>query len=212
MIIPTNRKTVGDRIRKAYSLIQKTTGSIGGNSHGGAIYGEITLGSMQIIIDSMKQHTNLGPYSRFIDVGCGLGKPNIHIAIDPGVEFSYGIEIDRNRWVLGMNNLDVCIKETIEEAQSKQNERFLHHCILEHGDITNAKSFDPFTHVYMFDVGFPPTLLKKLAEIYNFSKSQYLICYHAPKTMRKHGFEIELIQKVETKMHGSGRSHTVYIS
>ena len=111
-----------------------------------------------------------------------------------------------------MNNLDICLKKTIEEApQSKQNERFLHHCILEHRDITNAKSFDPFTHVYMFDVGFPPTLLQKLAEIYNFSQSQYLICYHGPKIMKKHGFEIELIQKVDTKMHGSGRSHTGYI-
>ena len=97
MIIPTNRETVGERIRKAYSLIQKTTGSIGGNSHGGAIYGEITMVSMQRIVQLMKQHTNLGPCSRFIDVGCGLGKPNIHIALDPGVEFGYGIEIDRIR-------------------------------------------------------------------------------------------------------------------
>ena len=211
MVPVSTTKTIPlKQTRKAYSLIQKKTGSIGGSSHGGAIYGEITIGSMQNIVNLMKEHTNLGPVSRFIDVGCGLGKPNIHVALDPGVEFSYGIEIDRTRWVLGMNNLDICLTE-IEEDQSKQSEQSLHRCILEHGDIMNAKSFDPFTHVYMFDVGFPPKLLKKLAEIYNHSQSQYLICYHGPTSMKDYGFDIELMVKVRTKMHGSGSSHMGYI-
>ena len=143
MVPVSTTKTIPlKQTRKAYSLIQKKTESIGGNSHGGSIYGEITIGSMQNVVNLMKQHTNLGPESRFIDVGCGLGKPNIHVALDPGVEFSYGIEIDSNRWVLGMINLDICLTNAIEEDQSKQNEQFLHRCISEHEDIMNAKSFD----------------------------------------------------------------------
>ena len=207
-----NNPVILQQTRRAYSLITKMTGKIGGNSHGGAIYGEITMLSMQKIVQIMKECTNLGLGSRFIDVGCGLGKPNIHVALDPGVEFSYGIEMDENRWVLGMNNLNICLQEAIEKGQSKQNEQLLHHCILEHGNIESAENFDPFTHVYMFDVGFPPKLLNKLSEIYNRSQSKYLICYHGEKDMiEKYGFDIELIVKVKTKMHGSRRSHTAYI-
>ena len=33
------------------------------------------------------------------------------------------------------------------------------------GDISKARTFDPFTHVYMFSVGFPPALWKRLATI-----------------------------------------------
>ena len=207
-----NITTILPQTRKAYSLIHQMTGDLGGNSHGGAIYGEITMVSMQKIVQLMKRHTKLGPGSRFIDVGCGLSKPNIHVALDPGVEFSYGIEMDVNRWILGMNNLKICLDEAIGKGQSKQNEQFLHRCILEHGNIESAKNFDPFTHVYMFDVGFPPKLLNKLSEIYNRSQSKYLICYHGEKDMiEKYGFDIELIVKVTTKMHGSRRSHTGYI-
>jgi len=32
-------------------------------------------------------------------------------------------------------------------------------------------SFEPFTHVYMFDVGFPPSVLVSLANAFNISKS-----------------------------------------
>ena len=207
-----NIHTILPQTRKAYSLIHQMTGDLGGSSHGGAIYGEITMVSMQKIVQLMKERTNLGLGSRFIDIGCGLGKPNIHVALDLGVEFSYGIEMDENRWVLGMNNLKICLEEAIEKRQSKQNEQFLHRCILEHGNIESAENFDPFTHVYMFDVGFPPKLLNKLSEIYNRSQSKYLICYHGEKDMiEKYGFDIELIVNVKTKMHGSRRSHTGYI-
>ena len=61
---------------------------------GGAIYGEMTAFSLQKIIDLMKAHTNFTAASRFIDIGSRLGKPNIHVAQDPGVQqFSFSIEI-----------------------------------------------------------------------------------------------------------------------
>ncbi len=141
--------TVQKNTRQVYAVVNKMTGSIGGNGHGGAIYGELTVGSMQKMIDLMKVHTNFGPESRFIDVGSGLGKPNLHVAQDPGVEFSYGIEMEKVRWVLGMSNLNM----VLQRAEKKPNENILHRCMFEHGDITYAKYFDPFTHVYMFDIG-----------------------------------------------------------
>eukprot|EP00551_Chaetoceros_affinis_P018900 CAMPEP_0203716554 /NCGR_PEP_ID=MMETSP0092-20131115/1181_1 /ASSEMBLY_ACC=CAM_ASM_001090 /TAXON_ID=426623 /ORGANISM="Chaetoceros affinis, Strain CCMP159" /LENGTH=308 /DNA_ID=CAMNT_0050595133 /DNA_START=275 /DNA_END=1201 /DNA_ORIENTATION=+ len=184
------------------------TGSIGGNGHGGAIYGELTVGSMQKMIDLMKVHTAFGPKSRFIDVGSGLGKPNLHVAQDPGVEFSYGIEMEHVRWMLGMSNLNM----VLQRAEKKPSENILHRCMFEHGDITYAKYFDPFTHVYMFDIGFPPKLFKQLADMFNRSHSPYLICYHGPRLMiDRYGFNIELIVQAPTSMHGSSEGHMGYI-
>ncbi len=35
------------------------------------------------------------------------------------------------------------------------------------GDINNAHSLDPFTHIYAFDIAFEPKLNKKLAQLFN---------------------------------------------
>ena len=82
---------------QAYSIINKMTGMIGGNGAGGPIYGELTIKSMQRVIEMMKEYMNFTSESRVIDVGAGLGKPNVHFAMDPKVEFSYGIEVNLER-------------------------------------------------------------------------------------------------------------------
>mmetsp|Transcript_22685 Transcript_22685/g.27824 ORF Transcript_22685/g.27824 Transcript_22685/m.27824 type:complete len:365 (-) Transcript_22685:29-1123(-) len=200
--------TVQSNTRDVYTLVNKMTGSIGGNGHGGAIYGELTVGSMQKMVDLMKFHTNFGPKSRFIDVGSGLGKPNLHVTQDPGVEFSYGIEMEHVRWVLGMSNLN----KVLEHAKKQPRGEIGHRCIFEHGDVTDAKYFDPFTHVYMFDIGFPPRLFKQLGQMYNRSDSEYLICYHGPRLIiDRYGFNVELIVQTSTSMHGSSECHMGYI-
>ena len=60
---------------------------------------------MQKVVDLMIKHCELGPESVFIDVGAGLGKPNIHVAQYPGVAASYGIEHEKVRWQLSLHNL-----------------------------------------------------------------------------------------------------------
>lgn len=146
--------------RVVYTIVNKMSGKIGGNGNGGAIYGELTIGSMQKMIDMMKVHTNLNKDSRFIDVGSGLGKPNLHVAQDPGVMFSYGIEMEYVRWVLGMSNLNKALEAANKQPRSiDEEERIGHRCIFEYGDITEAEYFDPFTHVYMFDIGYVNVLI-----------------------------------------------------
>ena len=82
-------------IQSLYNKVGKTTDEIGGNSYGGPIYGEITQGSMQKLIQLMIDHTSLSQESQhFIDIGCGLGKPSFHVAQQVGVEFSFGIEVE----------------------------------------------------------------------------------------------------------------------
>ena len=203
-------------VKDTYTKVKLLTGSIGGNGSSGAIYGELTMGSMQKMINLMKQYTYFGSNSRFIDVGSGIGKPNIHVCQDPGVEFSYGIEMERSRWMLGMT----CLKAVIDVAQVQhQSDKKLppqqqigHKCYFTHGNISVAETFDPFTHVYMFSIGFPPELWKTLASMFNKSRSPYLICYHSPKNIiEKYGFDVELLTQAPTSMHGSKEGHMGYL-
>jgi len=207
--------SIQSNTRKVYSLVSRMTGRIGGNGNGGAIYGELTIGSMQKIIELMKKHTNFNENSRFIDVGCGLGKPNLHVAQDPGVQFSYGVEMERVRWLLGMCNLNQVLDEALNQKSKGKTEKkdiIGYNCVIEHGDIIDADYLDPFTHVYMFDIGFPPKLFKKLSMMFNRSKSPFLICYHSPRVIiDRFRFEVELLIQTQTSMHGSSEGHMGYI-
>jgi hypothetical protein len=163
--IPTKRRLVFGRlvsethipanVKSVYRIIRTLTGSIGGNASMGPIYGELTMGSMQKMINLMKEHTHLDEHSYFIDVGSGIGKPNIHVAQDSRVKASYGIEVEQSRWVLGMS----CLKGILDLASSQSRvennmDKIGCHCLFENKDIRQAKSFDPFTHVYMFSIGY----------------------------------------------------------
>ena len=96
-VVRKARLQLQPNVKTLYRIIGKATGSIGGNADGGAIYGELTASSMQRIINILKTHTGFNADSSFIDIGSGLGKPNLHVAQDPGVRFSVGIEIKRIR-------------------------------------------------------------------------------------------------------------------
>lgn len=109
--------TVLESVRRVYGIIKKRTGSIGGNSSFGPIYGELTMGSMQKMINLMKEHTSFDNTSRFIDVGSGVGKPNLHVAQDPGVELSYGIEVEGDRWLLSMHGLQGVLEAVTDQGR-----------------------------------------------------------------------------------------------
>ena len=52
-----------------YKIVRKLTGSIGGNGYCGPIYGELTMGSMEKMIDMMIEYTSFNKSSRFIKPG-----------------------------------------------------------------------------------------------------------------------------------------------
>jgi hypothetical protein len=234
---PPNVKTI-------YGIIRKLTGSIGGNGYSGPIYGELTMGSMQKMVDNMMEHTFLDKNSRFIDVGSGIGKPNLHVAQYPGVAFSCGVEMEQVRWSLGMTCLrailDAACKQQQQQSSKKTEESIQGRCVFLHRNIMEAKTFDPFTHVYMFSIGeytvggvlrasmqcilsntihasllskgFPPPLWVYLSEMWNRSQAEYMICYHGPKDMiHSYEFDLELITQLPTSMHGSKEGHMGYI-
>ena len=130
-----------------YTLVHKCTGMIGGNGHGEAMYGEMIKSSIQRVVKKLMSDTGLSSCSRFLDVGCGLGKPQLHVAQMANVEFSYGIDIDELRVFLA----NLILRRIIKEARTK-NFDINTRCLVMYGDIEVARVFDPFTHVYMFDV------------------------------------------------------------
>ena len=188
-------------VQAMYKVVHKCTGSLGGNGSGGAIYGELTQSSMQRVVNLMQREAGLDSSSVFIDVGAGLGKPNMHVAIDPAVRYSVGVEMEHVRWLLSMHNLKHYLEAppADPEIEKPANVAFMH------GDIIKAKSFDPFTHIYMFDIGFPPALFMHIAEcLRKSSTAKYVLCYHRPQLMlKKYGFDMEFIEKQATSMHGT---------
>jgi hypothetical protein len=59
---------------------------------------------------------------------------------------------------------------------------------------------------------FPPRLFHILADMFNNSSSQYLICYHGPRLMiDRYEFNVELLAQTSTSMHGSSEVHSGYI-
>lgn len=93
--------TVPPLVKQAYSSM-KLASSIGGDGSGGALYGEITITSMQRIVSFLEESCNLNENSFFIDIGSGLGKPNIHVAAAVNVRLSLGLELEELRYKLSL--------------------------------------------------------------------------------------------------------------
>jgi hypothetical protein len=198
-------KFAGKSVQHLYRVIQKSSGAVGGYGHNGPVYGEVTMGTFQKVVDALCEHTGFDASSSFVDIGSGLGKPNLHVALNPGVRLSYGVELEELRWQLSMHNLRFVLNEVPEMRKSV--------VYFSNSDATTLDHFDPFTHVYMFDVGFPPAVLVSLANAFNLSKTvQALVSFTRPdKVISMYGFAVDLITQVATRMSGSSETHTAYV-
>jgi Histone methylation protein DOT1 len=154
--------SINSNVRDVYKIVQKRTGAIGGNGSFGPIYGELTAGSMQKMVNLMKEYSGLDSTSLFMDIGSGIGKPNLHVSQDPGVCISLGIESEKSRWILSMNCLQGVVdtivnqrQEIVHSALSQDNCKLQTcNCLFVLEDVLNVHSFDPFSHVYMFSIGY----------------------------------------------------------
>lgn len=137
-------------------------------------------------------------------MGSGLGKPNLHVAVDPGVQVSYGIELEELRWHLSLHNLRSVLSLDSQRLKPLST-------VFTAGDITHAHTFEPFSHVYSFDVGFPPDVMDKMADMFNRSTAKYYASFHTPrKVVDLYGFAVENIGRVATSMAGSSEGHQCY--
>lgn len=196
---------VGKSVQQLYHVIQKRSGAVGGYGHNGPVYGEITMGTFQKVLNFLRDNLDFDANSAFLDIGSGLGKPNLHVALNPGVRMSFGLEVEHLRWQLSMHNLRFAIKDVPNFPS-----QVVH---FTQRDVTDIQNFAPFTHVYMFDVGFPPSALKAIARAFNASPTvQALVSFQRPAhVIGGHGFAVECVGQIMTRMHGSSEGHTAYI-
>jgi hypothetical protein len=195
-------------LKQLYSLIRRKSGQLGGAGSGGAIYGEVTQDSFQRVVECLVELTGLGPESVFMDVGAGLGKPNMHVAVDPGVRLSLGVEVVGGRWWQSIHLLSGMLRGEggvqVQEAAQR--------CFLAHADVCDLPSLDPVTHVYSFNKGFPPAAMRGLAKAFNRSHSaRFLVCFDKLAKLQQHGFDLELLAHVNTKMEGSGEQNRCFV-
>jgi hypothetical protein len=195
-------------LKQLYSLIRRKNGQLGGAGSGGAIYGEVTQDSFQRVVECLVELTGLGPESVFMDVGAGLGKPNMHVAVDPGVRLSLGVEIVGGRWWQSIHLLSGMLRG----EGGVQVQAAAQRCFLAHADVCDLPSLDPVTHVYSFNKGFPPAAMRGLAKAFNRSHSaRFLVCFDKLAKLQQHGFDLELLAHVNTKMEGSGEQNRCFV-
>lgn len=211
-----SRVTCSSKTQHLYRIVQKLTNYVGGAAVNGAIYGEITAASFQRVMDCLKSKCNLGSDSCFIDIGSGFGKPNLHAVADANVSISFGLELEFNRWKASLQCLEAVATNRSFNAKFNGKEgawnEFHQKVFFAHADVCNMQTLLPFTHIYMFDKGFAPRPRRHIAKLFKKSRSaQYIVCFMKPAQMVDHGFECELVEKISTKMCGSGEGNTAWV-
>jgi len=157
------------------------------------------------VVDLLIDECDFSKDSVFLDIGAGLGKPNFHAAISPGVKLSLGVELIGTRWWQSMSLL----LSALDEHDIRQESG---NCFFAHADCTDMNSFDPVTHVYSFNRGFPPYAMRAVAKAFHNSlMSEYFICFDKLKKLEDYGFQLELVDYVTTKMAGSGEQHRCFV-
>ena len=100
---------------------------------------------MQSVVSSLIKNTQLSNASCILDIESGLGQPTMHCYIHLGVALSYDIEVSMLRHVWAIENLEKVLEA---DWTNKTNKIFL-----AHGNISDAKTLDPFTHIYSYNIG-----------------------------------------------------------
>lgn len=112
-----------------------------------------------------------------------------------------------------MHNLNYYLDTVQEEATKADGLQLNREINFLLSDIDLAKTMDPFTHIYMYDLGFPPPLQQSIAEKFNRSvHARYLVSYRPPRrVLDEYGYDVEFLHSMITSMFGSGEGHTAYI-
>ena len=183
---------IPESVTKAYHLINKNTGSVGGNGSFGPIYGEMSIGSMQRMMNFFVDNCGFGSESVFIDIGAGLGKPNIHAACMPqGCKYSIGIECEATRYNLSLVRPAACarivsphdtqapmqvnLQALVENPTAVQKRCNLFFLL---ANVLAVTSLQPVTHVFAFDVGMPHRVLRHMAALFHAAPScKYIMVF-----------------------------------
>jgi Histone methylation protein DOT1 len=129
-----------------YKVNKKTLLQLnGGAGHNGGTYGEHTQSSMQCIINALVDFECLNKDSRFLDLGCGLNSPAIHVAQSVGC-YCAGIEVCEVRTYLATSNFMKMLEDSSNDGKLI-NHRVAILCL----DIKELGNINFADFIYMFD-------------------------------------------------------------
>ena len=131
----------------------------------------------------LREECDLNTSSVFLDVGSGLGKPNLHA-------YSIGIDSVLHRVHLVMQNLKRCAVD----------QRLVNNIHFTHCDVKGIGSLSPCTHVCAFDVGFDNTTMSAMADAFMNSNAKWIILYKPLATVARFGFDVTLVNQIQTTM------------
>ncbi len=203
-------KNKGDKTVIIYEKIKAVLGPVGGDACGGPIYGEVTFGSFQRILNVLENECGLNNDSIFVDIGSGLGKPNFHVtsAAKSGVKLSIGIEVVGDRWIQSIHVLDRLLRANSDDISNVASKVFFAHADICHFAKTGMYGV---THMYSFNVGMPIPVKEAIVDSFMAtSTATHLICFDKPAFILEYCSELELFKQFCISMHGSAEGHTVF--
>jgi hypothetical protein len=135
-------KRIPVEVKELYRQVGRTVfGDLSFSGDGNSVYGEMTQGILQAAFQRINPEGGL-----LLDIGHGRGLPSLQAAVGSNFTHSVGIELQKAFYKDSLENLQkVGSNDTTKAALKK--------CMFLEGDILDAQSLEPFTHVFSHCVG-----------------------------------------------------------
>ncbi len=198
-----------------YAMMRAAENQLGGGEGVEGIYGSLTRGGMERVVDALKTHTAFSEHSTLIDIGSGLGRPLAHAAVDPGVRRGIGIELDpvkhsKAQAFIGRLSRGM---EAAGHAHALESIQLVNCGVEQHSDLAGV------THAYAFWEGFNDADKKAVGRLVAATPSlrgmavvQRAMRRDPAQEMRDLGFpDVQLLDAVRVSMSGSGRRFVAYV-
>lgn len=131
----------------AFRSLAQSNGGHGADGSGGAAYGELRKGGENKLHQCLIKYCGAGPRSRMLDIGSGCGRVVARHA-QHGAAISGGIELIRDRAEVSYS----AHRRMINDEGKRGIDQIWQTMSFMQGDASAAKTFDPFTIVYEFDL------------------------------------------------------------
>jgi Histone methylation protein DOT1 len=180
---------------------------MGGDASKGAMYGELTKGSMERICIRLNSFYDMDGKT-FFDVGSGLNRPATTAAsFFPRMKSALGGEYMVQRTSLAAKCLQVMLED--KSSQSKAHAMAPINVVnMNAMDLTDITGLG-IDVLFTFNSAFEPALMYKLADIVNTSDIEALIIFSNPKELEDYGFEgLEWKGSLALKMSHSNEGKT----
>ena len=195
------------RSKAVEHCFRKHSNGLGGLC-GGSPDGEFLHGTMVQIINKLITETKLNDKDIFLDCGGGRSGPGITASHITGCT-SVSIEIEDGRHYDGVQRTLY-----LQDNNGKGwGGRINHMPVL--SDLMTLQTVDPSTLMYMFNCGFPPMLLRRLASLFNNSQTvQWLVFTQDRESPHELGFHVEnepVYKSPSLRMRANGNARTLLV-